>query len=86
MKTILLPTDFSSNSINAIHYGLNLMKGEEVTIKILNVYDLPVIPSNDQAFLPTNYVAELIESSKKGLDRIKEIVLEEHPSENFKLN
>ena len=29
MKNILLPTDFSKNSINAIHYALELLKDEE---------------------------------------------------------
>ncbi|MFT7051849.1 MAG: hypothetical protein ACJAZK_002467, partial [Psychroserpens sp.] len=28
MKKILLPTDFSENSINAIHYALEFFKNE----------------------------------------------------------
>lgn len=36
MKNILLPTDFSKNSKNAIEYSLKLFEGEAVTFHILN--------------------------------------------------
>lgn len=36
MKNILLPTDFSKNSKNAIEYSLKLFEGETVTFHILN--------------------------------------------------
>ena len=78
MKTLLFPTDFSRNSLNAIHYGINLMKNEPFTLLLLNVYDLPVIPNGEQAVLPVNYVSEIMESSKSGLNRIKELIMEEH--------
>lgn len=37
MKNILLPTDFSDNSRNAIIYALDLFRGQEVTFHFLNV-------------------------------------------------
>ena len=36
MKNILLPTDFSKNSKNAIEYSMKLFEGEAVTFHILN--------------------------------------------------
>ena len=42
MKKILLPTDFSENSWNAISYALNLFKNETCTFYLLNAYT-PVI-------------------------------------------
>lgn len=38
MKTILLPTDFSETSINAITYALQLFKNDECKFLILNTY------------------------------------------------
>ena len=38
MKQILLPTDFSENSWNAITYALELFKDEECTFHLLNAY------------------------------------------------
>lgn len=42
MKRILLPTDFSENSWNAIAYGLQLFKNEECIFYLLNTYT-PII-------------------------------------------
>jgi nucleotide-binding universal stress UspA family protein len=42
MKRILLPTDFSENSWNAIAYAMQLFKNEECTFYLLNAYT-PVI-------------------------------------------
>lgn len=38
MKRILLPTDFSENSINAIMYALRLFKSQKVTFYLLHTY------------------------------------------------
>lgn len=42
MTRILLPTDFSANSLKAIHYGLNLFKDIECTFYVMNSYMPPV--------------------------------------------
>lgn len=42
MKHILLPTDFSDNSWNAIKYALQLFKNDECTFHLLNTYT-PVV-------------------------------------------
>lgn len=70
MKQILLPTDFSENSWNAIRYILELMRKEECTFHILNTYT-PVIPSS--RFMASGIQSGTIdqgnkENSRKGLD------------------
>jgi len=76
MKNILIPTDFSENSWNAIRYALELYKGEICTFHILNTYT-PVIPSN--RFMASSIQPGLLESggmenSKKRLsDTLKRI-------------
>ncbi len=58
MKTILLPTDFSDNSRNAIVYALELFRGKTMTFHFLNVQkpseyttdDLILSPPGDSIF------------------------------------
>ncbi|MDO1513873.1 universal stress protein [Maribacter confluentis] len=42
MSRILLPTDFSQNSIEAIHYALNIYKNIKVTFYLLHTYTPPI--------------------------------------------
>ena len=42
MKNILLPTDFSDNSWNAIQYAVELFKDEKCNFFLLNTYT-PII-------------------------------------------
>ena len=45
MKKILIPTDFSENSADALDYALHLMKGQKVHLHILNIVQSAVVPS-----------------------------------------
>lgn len=66
MKNILLPTDFSENSWNAIKYALQLFKNEPCKFYLLNTYT-PVI-------YHVEYV--LIEPAQFGMiDNVREIAL-----------
>lgn len=47
MKTILLPTDFSKNSINAINYAMELYKNETCNFYILNIQKASSFISGD---------------------------------------
>ena len=49
MKNILLPTDFSENSWNAIAYALQLFKNKKCKFYLLNVYT-PVIYQTDYLY------------------------------------
>ncbi len=79
MKKILLPTDFSDNSWNAIKYALQLFKDQECNFILLNTYT-PIIyqfeyiqPSSAQFGL----VDTLKEASQKGLDELQKNILSE---------
>ncbi|CAH8282352.1 nucleotide-binding universal stress UspA family protein [Mariniflexile fucanivorans] len=66
MKNILLPTDFSENSWNAIKYALQLFKNETCKFYLLNTYT-PVI-------YHVEYV--LVEPAQFGMiDNVREIAL-----------
>jgi nucleotide-binding universal stress UspA family protein len=72
MKNILLPTDFSENSYNAIKYGVQLLQDEECTFYVLNTYT-PILYDNEylvySASQPT--LTEIYKNnSQKGLSRI----------------
>ena len=75
MKKILLPTDFSPNSINAIHYALDLFKDEKCIFYLLNVYRVPYVTSQDVAYVNTEALIDLEEGLKKtSEERLKELV------------
>lgn len=60
MKTILLPTDFSKNSINAINYALELYKNVPCVFYVLHVFKTSAIISDD--LMVSNASATLYEA------------------------
>ncbi len=72
MKNILLPTDFSENSWNAIRYILELYKAETCTFHLLNTYT-PAIPNSRfmaSSIQPGIMDAGSKEASVRGLNNI----------------
>jgi nucleotide-binding universal stress UspA family protein len=72
MKKILLPTDFSDNSWNAIKYALQLFKDEECNFYLLNAYT-PVIYREEYVLAnPTQFdlASDIRESSTEELEEI----------------
>lgn len=47
MKSILLPTDFSKNSINAINYAMELFKNETCEFYVMNIQKASAFVSDD---------------------------------------
>jgi nucleotide-binding universal stress UspA family protein len=45
MKTILVPTDFSKNAENALHFAIALAKQQKATLILLHAYQMPVAVS-----------------------------------------
>ncbi|TJY35783.1 universal stress protein [Pontimicrobium aquaticum] len=77
MKKVLLPTDFSENSWNAIQYALQLFKDQECHFVLLNTYT-PIIyqveywqPSSAQLGI----VDALKKTSKNRLDELHEKII-----------
>ncbi len=72
MTTILLPTDFSKNSINAIHYAMNLLENEICEFYILNVQTTSSFISDDLMNLSssTTIYQTLLETSKRSIKNL----------------
>lgn len=70
MKNILLPTDFSENSMNAIKYALKLLEGMECKFYLLNTFT-PLAYHSGKAF--NNFTSiEIVRANKKAAsERIK---------------
>ena len=67
MKTILVPTDFSAVSVNAINYAVEIAKISNAKIILFNAYHLPIITSEVPIILP------LDEMKQSTMDRLKKI-------------
>ncbi len=76
MKKILLPTDFSEISINAIKYATQLFADISCRFFVLNVYRIPYLANEelmDQNISQLSAVEEeMHEASKEGMEKILE--------------
>lgn len=53
MKTILIPTDFSETSQNAVDYGVRLAKEKNAQLVLLHVFHIPVVATDDPVLMPS---------------------------------
>ena len=76
MKRILLPTDFSENSYNAIKYTLSLFENVPCDYYLLNVYKVPFLTNEELMENDAQQLAivesELYEQSKKNLEELRD--------------
>lgn len=88
MKNVLLPTDFSENSWNAIQYTLELFKDEACNFYVFNSYRLPVYTADDFVGSSTNEGLEetLHKKNNENLDKILERIsnLKKNPKHTFR--
>lgn len=72
MKTILLPTDFSKNSINAINYAVELYKNETCVFYILNVQKASSFISDDMMVVNASATIynTIVDAAKKSINNI----------------
>lgn len=84
MKKILLPTDFSENSFNAIKYAVQLFQNEKCTFFLLNTYT-PVLYDSDYILYSPASSLSLDEvyknNSQSGLENVKNRIVKEYPNE-----
>ncbi len=76
MRRILLPTDFSQNSLNAAKYALDMFKEEACTFYLVNTYTPSFVHSR---FMASAVHGGLVEDSvqlesQEGLDRMTEYI------------
>ncbi|MGB7785062.1 MAG: universal stress protein [Salinimicrobium sp.] len=85
MRNILLPTDFSQSSINAIFYALRLMRGTTCTFHFLSIYkawkytsgDLMLSCSDDSVY------DCLLQENEGKLKKLIENIEKSFPGEDF---
>lgn len=72
MKTILLPTDFSNNSINAINYAINLLANENCEFYLLNIQTASSFITDDLMTVSTTATIyqTIINTSKKSINNL----------------
>ena len=72
MKSILLPTDFSNNSLNAIKYAVNMFKDIPCDFYLLNVQKASSFISDDMMVMSasTTIYETLISAAKKSIENI----------------
>lgn len=72
MKAILLPTDFSKNSLNAIDYAMELFKDETCNFYFLNIQKASSFVSDDLMTMSssTTIYQTLIDTAKKSIENV----------------
>jgi nucleotide-binding universal stress UspA family protein len=89
MKKVLLPTDFSENSLNAIKYAVQLFENEDCTFYLLNtytptVYYIEYVPVSTN---PSGLSDVIKENNLKNLENIVEKIQSEYknPKHHFEI-
>lgn len=84
MRAILLPTDFSKNSINAIHYAVKLFELDECNFYILNVQKASQFISDDLMSVSTSATIynTLVDAAKKSIINIISQIEKSYNNEN----
>ena len=80
IKTVLLPTDFSMNSIHSILYGLELFKGKDVKYILMNAYTDPSVGAN-MTYVWEDQMRKISETMLKSLE---EKIREDYGHSEFK--
>lgn len=72
MKAILLPTDFSTNSLNAIDYAVELYKNESCEFYLINIQKASSFVSDDLMTMSSSATIyqTLIDAAKKSINNI----------------
>ncbi|MES1214790.1 MAG: universal stress protein [Bacteroidota bacterium] len=69
MKTIIIPTDFSPNATNALHYGVDMAQAINASILLLHVYQVPVTVADVPVVLVS--VEEMQKNAEERLAALK---------------
>ncbi|WP_296381531.1 universal stress protein [Winogradskyella sp.] len=83
MKNVLLPTDFSENSWNAIKYALRFFRNEICNFYVLHINKLGHLAANDTSIvIDQNYIEEIYtKPAKKQLRNILKRISKESPNQ-----
>lgn len=74
MKTIVVPTDFSSTSLNAAHYAADMAAAVGAEIVLIHVVSLPITVS--QVPVPSDTIDIIMDNAQKEMHDLKQKLLE----------
>ena len=72
MKTILVPTDFSKASENALNYAVEIAKRTQATLVLFHVFQIPVVPAETPITLPYD---EIEKDATDSLKKLRESII-----------
>jgi len=78
MKTILVPTDFSKNSDNAIHFAMELNKKLKSKVTLFHSYVVPAFASDIPVVMPSD--EEMERDARVGMKQQKDKILTAYPN------
>ncbi len=83
MKTILLPTDFSDNSLNAIHYAMKMFKNQTCKFYVINIQRVGSYITDDLMMSnPTGVLYDtVVEAAKVSIDKLIARLVKDYPNE-----
>ena len=84
MKRILLPTDFSENSYNAIEYAMHLHKFNAVEFFILHTYSVPIVSAGSMLDSYSSLVMHDVaqKQAKEKLEALENRITKQFNNEN----
>ena len=74
MKTLIVPTDFSPASVNAMKYAVDMAMAIDASIYLYNAYDLP-LPYNNDMPVPPITADEIKRLSEERLEELKKSII-----------
>ncbi|TBN02998.1 universal stress protein [Hyunsoonleella flava] len=86
MKAVLLPTDFSKNSLNAINYAVKLLKDKPCEFYFLNVQKASSFLSDDMMTVSSSATVykTLVEAAKTSIENIISELKLKYPNKHHK--
>lgn len=76
MKKILIPTDFSKSSGNALNYAIELAKHMGVEMELIHIYTVPIF-TEDSPIVPTEQLLQ--EDALQNLEELKNLIERSSP-------
>ena len=78
MKTILIPTDFSETTENAVNYGLDMANDHKANVLLMHVNQIPA--STTEFGISAYNVIDVKQNSLELLNSLKNKITQTHPS------
>ncbi|HEY4936803.1 MAG TPA: universal stress protein [Puia sp.] len=70
MKTIIAATDFTSSSINSVHYAADMAEALNAKLVLLNVVQVPLVAS--EIPIPESVIDDMVSMADQDLDKLGE--------------